>query len=70
MLRTPKTCLQHTLELAEHQSISFVEAAQEWCQNCRLLFDSMFEATSISHLTIEEAHRVYPCTREEKPDAG
>ena len=69
MFKTAKTCLQRTLRLMEHQSISLVEAAQEWCQHCRLLFDSMFEATSISHLTIEEAHRAYPCAQE-KPDAG
>ena len=61
MLRIPKTCLQSALALMEHQPISLVEAAQEWCPNCRLLFDSMFAPTSISHLTIDEAHQQYPC---------
>ena len=69
MFKTPKTCLQRTLRLMEHQPISLVEAAQEWCSNCRLLFDSVFEATSFSDLTIEEAHQQYPCI-DDKPDAG
>ena len=69
ILKIPKTCLQRALILMEHQPISLVKAAQEWCSNCRLLFDSMFEATSISHLTIEEANQQYPCV-DDKPDAG
>ena len=69
MFKTPKTCLQRTLRLMEHLPVSLLEAAQDWCKNCRLIFDTMFVTTSISHLTVDEAHQQYPCG-DDKPDAG
>ena len=54
MLRTPKTCLQYTLELAEHQSIDLVRERLAWCDNCRLLADRMLASA-------REYAWEYPC---------
>ena len=62
MLKTPKICLQRTLELAEHHSIDLEVERSQWCPNCLLLVDRMFSS-------MREYAWEYPCS-DDKPDAG
>ena len=57
-LRVPKSCLQRTQELMEHQPVYLMQAILTWCVNCQLMAERIFA-------TADDVAPEYPCAKEE-----